>query len=146
MTQEEFLRTCKAGDKAIVRDRRMDTFGRTYGYRIYTLTNVPPKRSKFVAKAPDGQEVEFNKHGVVRIGGTWGESFYLEAFHEEALISIEEDDKRLKALHRAERMETEFHTLVRNFKMLNKEEIDRFLEVSKNMELFLQGHLYKGKI
>lgn len=131
----EFLDNLKEGDKVVLRNRRLDTFGRRTGPAIYTVKRIPPKRSKIVLAAADGSELE--------VKGGWNGMARLEPYTPEIDAEILLNDALIKAKNRAWQLTEQLRYFERQADDLPPEEIARFLEASKHLVILLKPYTEK---
>ena len=103
--REKFIAELKPGDKFAVRSRRLSSYGRAWGYQVFTLKKVTPSRTKYTALCPDSTEWTFGRQGSCKVGSSWSaEYFYMEPVTAEVMESIRIDSIRVKADNRKWRL------------------------------------------
>jgi hypothetical protein len=109
MSEKTFLDALKPGDKVAVKDRALNSFARDFGYRIYTVVKISPKRTKFSCQNVAGETVDFvdfDKHGSHRTGsGFHSHYFDMEPVTEETYASIKRDTALIEAKRLASGLE-----------------------------------------
>ena len=138
----EFLKTVKKGDKVLVRDRSLGGYSRSagYGYSVHTVKNVPPKRGYFVTVSADDREHKFDKWGSYRTGGYNGSSYSIQPLFEGYEEEIAADSRRIQAHNRLSRIEDDIRKLYQNLGNFKAGEIQRVLDITKELEMFLQNN------
>lgn len=129
--QEAFLAGLKPGDKVVLRNRKLDTWGRRHGPTIYTVARIPPKRSKMVLVDPKGVELE--------VKGGWNGMARIEPYTDEVLVEIKRDSAVLTAKARAYRIHDQLRTFDQKALDLSPDQIARFLEHTKMLAVFLDA-------
>jgi len=132
---DQFLAGLRVGDKIATLTRRLPqtTFSRRrYGFEVYTLTAITPKRGKFDAVDKSGSEISFNKDGLCKslsLDRSW---LTMEPVTELVLESILQDDLYVKAEDRRCRLERKLAKAVTKFEESSADPFwGRFTEASE---------------
>lgn len=83
----EFLLSLQVGEQVLLKDRRLDVWGRDLGFQVYVVESLSAKRTKIVLRHPDGRLKTLDKFQCMRICPVTAE----------ALAEIAEDTKRILA-------------------------------------------------
>jgi hypothetical protein len=130
----EFLDNLKPGDLVVIRNRRLDTWGRRTGPVVYRVQNITPKRSRFDLLSSTGTELKLSGRG-------YDGPAAMEPYEPKVLDEIERDNKFLRAKNRAWKMHEQLRVFEQTLTERTPEEIASFLELTKQVELFLLNHV-----
>lgn len=130
----EFLDSLKEGDLVVIRNRRLDTWGRRSGPAIYRVQKITPKRTQFFLLSSAGTELKLSGRGYDGLAA-------MQPYEPKVLDEIERDTKALRAQNRAWKMHEQLRSFERSIWERTPEEIAAFLEVTKQVELFLLNHV-----
>jgi len=144
---QKFLDSLKPGSQFVLRNRRLDTFGRRHGPQIYEVVKITPKRTKFtVRRIGSTEEFDIKGHGTHVVGGGFGrEWFPMLPYSQDIDAEMARNTAFIVSKNRASRMEGNLH-LFERLEEIDHERVEEFLRLSHDLDAFLRKMFPKTEV
>jgi len=144
-SRDKWLNTLKAGDRVVVRTRRVDgAFSAPTGPVLYTIKNITAKRTRFDLFHSSNVEstetaLSCNRYGSFKTGnGAWTNRFNMEPYVAEIDAEIARDDLKIAVCRR----QSDLINLLKNLQTRNLSSPSQsaFLSLSEELIKLLQAN------
>ena len=140
--REGWLATLKEGDQVACKTRPLGGIGHNYGYKVFRITKITDKRTRFDVVGPDSEHHSFSKDGSYRIGASqWSHHIYrLEPLTPEVYEDIKKDTMLIRADNRRYRLTKKMEELRNTFKEKGPDFHLEFVGASEQLLQLLDKH------
>jgi hypothetical protein len=138
--RSKWLDSLKVGDQVAANTRQLPGFQRNFGYKIFRITKITPKRTRFEVIGPDSETHVFGRDGSFSTGSTYNMAIHRMApVTAEVMASIQADTLNIRADNRRYRLVNKLEELRSTLK--DKPDLHlEFLGASEQLMALLDKH------
>jgi len=139
--RSNWLDSLKEGEQVASKTRRLGGIGHNYGYKVFRIVKITPKRSRFDVVGPDSEQISFDRDGCYVVGSSWSRHvFRLAPLTPEVYEEIKQDTMLIRAENRRYRLTKKLDELRSNFTDMGPDFHLEFLGASEQLMALLDKH------